>query len=251
MDRINQSVLKQGQSFCHSSTLNGQRPLMNGTFGAPLGRSLSYRSAVLPSLPSLRSYNRGEQNHGNTASQGQQQSTNAKVKILINQKGSKTPPPGHPLQDTWIFWFLRLQVNFSWEDSQVQLGSCSTVEKFWGIYNQLVSLSETPAGCNFSIFKRGIHPTWEDPSNRYGGRFVFTIKKDKPDYKEYADKIWFEFSMAVVGNVLPKVCDQICGIIGANRNHMIKIAVWTRDRQKRDEIQEIGKCLLNVVFMII
>lgn len=164
------------------------------------------------------------------------------MKILINQNRSNPPQEGHPLQDTWIFWFLRLRVNFSWEDSQVQLGSFSSVEKFWGIYNQLVSLSETPAGCNFSIFKKGIHPTWEDPSNRYGGRFVFTIKKDKQDYKDYADKIWLEFSMAVVGNVLPKVSDQICGIIGANRNHMIKIAVWTRDRSKHDEIKEIGMC---------
>lgn len=152
----------------------------------------------------------------------------------------KVPPREHQLQDIWTFWYLRFEKNFSWEHSQMEVADCYSVEQFWGIFDQLVPLTEAHHGCNYSLFKRGIRPIWEDPMNRYGGRFVFTITKEDRSYKHFADQMWLEFAMAVVGNILPDVSDQICGIIGGNRNNIIKIAVWTRDCQKLDDIKTIG-----------
>ncbi len=228
-------------------------------YSAPPGQNTVYRPrARFPSSQqaSVNSCGNTLQHYGNPLGQysprpssplskQQQQSVVEKVKILVNENRSSLDntdcPSGHLLQDTWTFWYLRLQDNFSWEKSQLPIGSCSSVEQFWSIYDQIVSLAEAPSGCNYSLFKKGIRPVWEDPMNQHGGRLVFTIKKDKLDYKLFVEKMWFEFSMAVVGNVLPDVSEQICGICGANRNQMVKIAIWTRERKKHEEIRQIGK----------
>ena len=161
-----------------------------------------------------------------------------------NDQQSSLPQPKsteHELEDVWTFWYLRFEKNFSWDHSQIEIGDCHTAEYFWGIFDKLLPLTEAHHGCNYSLFKKGIRPIWEDPMNRHGGRFVFTITKEKRAYKEMADRMWLEFAMAVVGNILPDVSDQICGIIGGNRNNAIKIAVWTRDCQKVEEAKKIGK----------
>lgn len=150
-------------------------------------------------------------------------------------------PSEHLLQDTWTFWYLRLEKNFSWEHSQIDLSTFSTVEAFWGIFDNVLPLTEAHHGCNYSIFKKGIRPIWEDPMNRHGGRFVFTINKEERNFKECADRMWLEFALALIGNMMPDLCDQICGVVGGNRNNLIKIALWTRDCNKLEDIAKIGK----------
>lgn len=196
--------------------------------------------------------------------QQQQQLPKQPIKILVNHNriNNHMPPPDasvvpiiesqlvhkhskyeiqYELQDTWTFWYLRLEKNFSWEHSQIDLGTFSTVETFWGIFDNVLPLTEAHHGCNYSVFKKGIRPIWEDPMNRHGGRFVFTINKEDRNFKEFADRMWLEFAMAIVGNIMPELCDQICGIVGGNRNNLIKIALWTRDCEKLDDIVKIGK----------
>ena len=171
------------------------------------------------------------------------------IKILTNnsQPGScvsesiNHSPKEHLLEHIWTFWYLRLEKNFSWEHSQQEISDCHSVEMFWRIFDMLVPLTETRHGCNYSLFKKGIRPIWEDPMNRNGGRFVFTITKENRAYKKFAENMWLEFSMAVVGNILSDVSDHICGIISGNRNNVIKISVWTRDAKKLDKIKRIGK----------
>ena len=196
------------------------------------------------------SFHYGQHNRNNQPNnQTNRQETNEpieSIKILVNHNRKTTDsdhvlPEQHLLQDVWTFWYLRFEKNFSWEHSQLEIGTCSTVEQFWGIFDQLLPLTEAHHGCNYSLFKKGIRPIWEDPMNRHGGRFVFTITKEDRCYKEFADRMWLEFSMAVVGNILPNVSDQICGIIGGNRNNMIKIAVWTRDCEKLSQLKLIGQ----------
>lgn len=154
-------------------------------------------------------------------------------------------PNENPLQHTWTFWYLKLEKNFSWEHSQLDIATFSTIESFWSIFDSLLPLSETHHGCNYSIFKKGIRPIWEDPMNRNGGRFIFSISKENENYKIISDFMWIEFCMLIIGNSKPKYCEQICGIVGGNRNNLIKIAVWTKDSECKQKIANIGAFLFH------
>lgn len=154
----------------------------------------------------------------------------------------------HCLRHSWTFWYLKFGPNFDWEHSQIDVATFSTVESFWGVFDRLLPLTETHHGCNYSLFKYGIRPIWEDPRNRNGGRFVFTINKDMSgEYKQYAMEMWTEFCMLIIGNQYEQICEQICGIVGGNRNNQIKIAIWIDHYQPKHNIHDIGKCVMFVM----
>ena len=70
--------------------------------------------------------------------------------------------------------------------------SFSTVEDFWSVYNHIEQVSKLGTGCDYSFFKTGIKPMWEDESNKFGGRWIINIEK----WQKAAgiiDKIWFVF----------------------------------------------------------
>jgi len=43
------------------------------------------------------------------------------------------------------------------------------------LWNNIVPVSKLAHGSNFSLFKEGIEPKWEDPANSHGGKWLFTI----------------------------------------------------------------------------
>ena len=45
-----------------------------------------------------------------------------------------------------------------------------TVEDFWSLYNHIEVASKLQIGSDYSLFKKGIKPMWEDPHNKDGGR---------------------------------------------------------------------------------
>mgnify|MGYP000586650868 CR=1 FL=1 len=145
----------------------------------------------------------------------------------------------HLLRHSWTFWYLKFGPNFDWEHSQIDVATFSTVESFWGVFDRVLPLTDTHHGCNYSLFKYGIRPIWEDPRNRNGGRFVFTINKDG-EYKQYAMEMWTEFCMLIIGNQYEMICERICGIVGGNRNTQIKIAIWIDHYQPQHNIHDIG-----------
>ena len=54
------------------------------------------------------------------------------------------------------------------------MGRCGSVEEFYRIYCYLPVIGTSEA-TNYSLFKEGIEPLWEDPSNRQGGRSTLQI----------------------------------------------------------------------------
>lgn len=154
----------------------------------------------------------------------------------------------HRLHNSWTFWYLKFGPNFDWEHSQIDVATFSTVESFWGVFDRVIPLTETHHGCNYSLFKYGIRPIWEDPLNRNGGRFVFTINKDMSgEYKNHAMELWTEFCMLIVGYQNSMICERICGLVGGNRNNQIKIAIWIDHYQPRQNVYDIGLFLKQLV----
>ncbi len=77
----------------------------------------------------------------------------------------------HPLQNCWTLWFFRNDRSRPWEENQRAVISVKTVEDFWAVVNHIEGASRLQVGCDYSLFKEGIKPMWEDDLNSKGGRY--------------------------------------------------------------------------------
>ena len=68
----------------------------------------------------------------------------------------------HPLQHAWTLWFFQYDRSKSWEENQRRVLSVTTVEDFWALHHHVEGPAGLPVGCDYSLFKEGIIPDWED-----------------------------------------------------------------------------------------
>lgn len=52
-----------------------------------------------------------------------------------------------------------------------RIGSFGTISEFWRYWSNIV-VNELPHMSNLRVFQSHIHPSWEDPANAHGGRWV-------------------------------------------------------------------------------
>ena len=76
----------------------------------------------------------------------------------------------HPLENAWTLWFFKNDRSKKWEEMQSPVLTVRTVEDFWSLYHHIELASLLPAGTDYSLFKEGIFPDWEDRRNKEGGR---------------------------------------------------------------------------------
>ncbi len=105
--------------------------------------------------------------------------------------------PRHPLQNSWTLWFFKNDRSRPWEDNQRPVLSVQTVEDFWAVVNHIELSSKLQAGCDYSFFKDGVKPMWEDENNRQGGRWL--IKMDKKQRSAHLDNFWLEVMLCLIG----------------------------------------------------
>ena len=67
---------------------------------------------------------------------------------------------------------------------------CVQVEDFWALYNHIELASRLAAGCDYSLFKEGVKPMWEDDRNKKGGRWLINL--DKKQRASCLDNFWLE-----------------------------------------------------------
>uniref|UniRef100_U5EUM7 eIF-4F 25 kDa subunit n=1 Tax=Corethrella appendiculata TaxID=1370023 RepID=U5EUM7_9DIPT len=158
----------------------------------------------------------------------EQQSSNIQQECLIK----------HPLQFTWTLWYLEPDRSKSWEETLNEVTSFSTVEDFWSLYNHIKLPSEVKVGSDYSLFKQGIKPMWEDVQNKRGGRWVISINKQQRP--EILDKYWLDTILCLIGEAF-EASDEICGAVVNVRPKGDKISIWTSNSQNRNAILEIGK----------
>jgi Eukaryotic initiation factor 4E len=88
------------------------------------------------------------------------------VKITESSSAELSPGPDkvvkHPLQNAWTLWFFKNEKGRSWEENQRSIITVTTVEDFWSLYNHIEVASKLPPGSDYSLFKEGIFPDWED-----------------------------------------------------------------------------------------
>ena len=64
-----------------------------------------------------------------------------------------------------------------YESAIKNIATIKTVEGFWETYNYLVRPNDLPSATDYHFFREGIKPTWEDPSNSRGGKWIVRLRK--------------------------------------------------------------------------
>uniref|UniRef100_T1PBP2 eIF-4F 25 kDa subunit n=1 Tax=Musca domestica TaxID=7370 RepID=T1PBP2_MUSDO len=142
----------------------------------------------------------------------------------------------HPLQNTWTLWYLENDRSKSWEDMQNEITSFDTVEDFWSLYNHIKPPSDIKIGSDYSLFKKGIRPMWEDAANKQGGRWVITLNRSP---KAELDNLWLDVILCLIGEAFDH-SDQICGAVVNIRQKAHKISIWTANGNNEEAAIEIG-----------
>lgn len=136
----------------------------------------------------------------------------------------------HKLNDTWVLWIHPETkdgvANHDWTMSGYeQLATCSTVEEFWEIFNDLPSLVHQDM---WFFMREGVPPRWEDEVNSEGGSFKFRIHQSK------CDNDWLTLALYLVGERMCHSTEDaalICGIALSpkKRGGFGTLSIWNLD----------------------
>ena len=105
--------------------------------------------------------------------------------------------------------------------SPLQVVTFSYVEDFWAVYNHIELASRLAASCDYSVFKNGVKPMWEDSHNSSGGRWVINL--DKKLRLSTLDNIWIEVLMSMIGESFGEDGTIVNGAVVSIRNRGDKI----------------------------
>lgn len=164
--------------------------------------------------------------------------------IVDKMKISETTPDPekvmkHPLQNAWTLWFFKNDKARTWEENQRPIITVTTVEDFWSLYNHIEVASRLPPGSDYSLFKEGIIPDWEDPRNAAGGRWIINV--DRVRRAECLDTYWQEILFYLIGEHADIHAHQMNGAVVNVRGKGDKVAVWLADSSLPDSVLRIGR----------
>ena len=148
----------------------------------------------------------------------------------------------HPLQNSWTLWYYKNDRSKSWEENLREVVTFSTIEDFWALYNHIELASRLATGSDYSIFKAGIKPMWEDAANANGGRWLLNL--DKKQRAVNLDQAWLEVLLCLIGESFGEKDGEIVnGAVVSIRNRGDKIGVWLGNSKAGQSITEVGRCL--------
>ncbi|XP_025836188.1 eukaryotic translation initiation factor 4E-1A-like isoform X2 [Agrilus planipennis] len=170
-----------------------------------------------------------------TINEKQQSESNQVVDIPATDYSIK-----HPLQNSWTLWYYENDRSNTWEKNQKEIASFDTVEDFWSLYNHIKLASDLKQGCDYSLFKKGIRPMWEDDANKHGGRWLISLEKKQRGND--LDRFWLDIILCLIGEAFDN-SDEVCGAVVNIRGKGDKIGVWTSDYSNKNAVLEIGQKL--------
>ena len=144
----------------------------------------------------------------------------------------------HPLNNLWGWWFFKSDKSRTWADNLKYIAEVGSVEDFWGLFNHVQPVSGLPSVCDYSFFKKGIQPMWEDKQNVQGGRWLVQLSKNHRE--KSLDTYWLETLLLLVGEACGDDSDDVCGAVVQIRQRGDKLAIWTRDFTKKESVMRIG-----------
>ena len=148
-----------------------------------------------------------------------------------------------PLHAKWSIWFDNPRLappGSDWKENLQLCGTFQDVESFWRIFNNLKPASELTINSNYSVFRYGVEPSWEDPANVEGGKFVHSIvKKDSKLGK--CDEAWLFTVLAIIGETMDETGDQVNGAVVSIRKQQDRIGLWLKSSNDQKVCRHIGE----------
>jgi len=156
-----------------------------------------------------------------------------------------------PLSFAWSFWFMRRQPGArsqeSYEKSMKTVGHFDTVEGYWRYAQHMVRPNDLPNGCDYSLFRDGVKPMWEDQENRCGGKWVVRIRKGQ------GNRTWDNLALAMIGDEFG-LGSEVAGAVVSIRFQEDIIAVWNctaEDYEAVRTIRDVLRRCLNLPAQIV
>ncbi|KAF4516823.1 hypothetical protein B566_EDAN006217 [Ephemera danica] len=109
------------------------------------------------------------------------------------------------------------------------------------LVNHIKPASELRQGTDYSLFKQGVRPMWEDPGNKNGGRWLISL--DRKQRGPELDNCWLEVMLCLIGEAFDEFSDDVCGAVMNIRQKGDKIGLWTADGNRTASIMEVGSRL--------
>ncbi|PGH28045.1 hypothetical protein AJ80_00300 [Polytolypa hystricis UAMH7299] len=134
----------------------------------------------------------------------------------------------HPLMHEWTLWFTKPPTGKgdNWNELLKEVVTFSSVEEFWGIYNNITPTSELGLKADYHLFKKGVRPEWEDQQNKHGGKWSYQYR-DKRNVP--IDELWLHAQLAAIGETLEADGDnEVMGVVVNVRKAFYRIGLWTR-----------------------
>ena len=167
------------------------------------------------------------------------------TEIVAKSKSSTSVSPEkvikHPLQNAWTLWFFKNDKSRSWEENQRQVMTVDTIEDFWSLYNHIEVASRLIPGSDYSLFKAGIFPDWEDARNAPGGRWLVSL--DRRQRSDHLDNYWLEILFFLIGEHAEEHSHHITGGAVNVRGKGDKVAIWLGDAEESESIIKIGEMM--------
>lgn len=161
--------------------------------------------------------------------------------------GVASSVPKHELQHNWCLWVHQRpgsQKGVAWGDSQRKVHEFGTAEDFWCMFHYSYPPSKLE-NVDYSLFKDGVTPAWEDPAFKNGGRWVVKLEKVKA---QSLDDLWLSLSLALIGEAfVDHGGELVCGAIVSVRSRASKIALWLSTAKEEKKVMAIGHEYRNVL----
>lgn len=136
------------------------------------------------------------------------------------------------LEREWTFWFdekPRHGTRLTEEQYQqliTDLGSFHTVQGFWAYWGNL-HVDHLKNNLSLRLFQRGMLPTWEDPNNLRGGRWV--CRGVPPEERQ---RYWSELVLLLIGENLEQGPEGVSvnGVVLSTKRSGDVLQVWVKGR---------------------
>ena len=101
--------------------------------------------------------------------------------LLLSSENSKVEEPNNHNEDSnnsdTVTSSSVSHVVHPYEKSIKIIATIKTMEEFWSCYDFLVRPDNLPTTTDYHFFHEGIKPTWEDPNNARGGKWIVRLRK--------------------------------------------------------------------------
>uniref|UniRef100_A0A060THD7 ARAD1D30096p n=1 Tax=Blastobotrys adeninivorans TaxID=409370 RepID=A0A060THD7_BLAAD len=149
----------------------------------------------------------------------------------------------HPLSHKWTLWYTRPPVNSKedWKNLLKEIVTVSTVEEFWGMFNSIPKVDELQLRSDYSFFRDGIRPEWEDQANGAGGKIVYVLPHKRSQNAITADEAWLKTLLGVIGGTLDNDTGMITGVFINVRRAGTRVNIWTSKTRPEDQLKAIAQ----------